>query len=296
MRLNRKGSKSRTANQTTFLRTARLLGGAFRGPGERAVRAHRVPVGPMASQAAGACPRHQQLRTLATQLGLKNSFLGSNQLTLEAVAAMRQQRFRTPAVVMTKASHLATQGAEYEELLQRVGLEQLAEAFPSHAWQHFVETGWAAMPMQLAELDKRFLQACMLCNLANLGVTPTRADTYLNAEGQAGYDFTNGWLRNPCTTPNASFVSTHPSVFRLTVGFLARRLLNAGTCGESVRALLTWKCIYEQCALLTWKRIGYCHALDTATRGKLPRVGYLPVLDVATRGTFGAHCSLGHAN
>ena len=178
---------------------------------------------PMAAQAAGGCPRHQQLRTLATQLGLKNSFLGANEPTLETLAAMRQQHFRTPAVYATKTSHLATQGADYEELLQRVRLDQLAEAFPSDAWQHFLETGWAAMPMHAGELDRRFLHACTLCNLANLGVTPTRADTYLNAEGQAGYDFTNGWLRNPGTTPNGSFVSTHPSVFRLTVGFLARR-------------------------------------------------------------------------
>ena len=198
-------------------------------------------MGPMAAQAAGGCPRHQQLRTLATQLGLKNSFLGANEPTLETLAAMRQQDFRTPAVFTTKQSHLASQGADYEELLQRVSLDQLAAAFPSDTWQHFVDTGWAAMPMRLAELDKRFLQACTLSNLANLGVNPTRADTYLNAEGQAGYDFTNGWLRNPGTTPNASFVSTHPSVFRLTVGFLARRLLNAGACGESVRALLAWR-------------------------------------------------------
>ena len=188
----------------------------------------------MAARAGGGSPRHQQLRQLATQLGLRNSFLGANRLTLEAVAAMRQECFRIPAVCATKPSHIATQGADYKELLQRVSLEQLAEAFPSDAWQHFEKTGWAAMPLQLGVLDRRFLEVCMLCNLANLGVTPARADTYLNAEGQAGYDFTNGWLRNPGTTPNGSFVSTHPSVFRLTVGFLARRLLNAGACGDSV--------------------------------------------------------------
>ena len=129
---------------------------------------------------------------------------------------MRQERFRIPAVYATKPSHLATQAADYEELLQQVSLKQLAEAFPSDAWQHFEKTGWAAMPMQLGALDKRFLEVCTLCNLANLGVTPTRADSYLNAEGQAGYDYTNGWLRNPATTPNGSFISTHPSVFLLT--------------------------------------------------------------------------------
>ena len=243
---------------------------------------------PMAAQAAGGCPRHQQLRTLATQLGLKNSFLGANEPTLETLAAMRQQHFRTPAVYATKTSHLATQGADYEELLQRVRLDQLAEAFPSDAWQHFLETGWAAMPMHAGELDRRFLHACTLCNLANLGVTPTRADTYLNAEGQAGYDFTNGWLRNPGTTPNGSFVSTHPSVFRLTVGFLARRLLNAGACGDSVRAHLTWRRQFvapqpaRSCtaAHRILPRIGYCHALDTATRWILPRDGYCHAWDV----------------
>ena len=234
---------------------------------------------PMAAQAAGGCPRHQQLRTLATQLGLKNSFLGANEPTLETLAAMRQQHFRTPAVFATKQSHLATQGADYEELLQRVSLDQLAAAFPSDAWQHFVDTGWAAMPMRLAELDKRFLQACTLSNLANLGVNPTRADTYLNAEGQAGYDFTNGWLRNPGTTPNASFVSTHPSVFRLTVGFLARRLLNAGACGDSVRALLAWRC---QLIAPHWilPRIGFCHAWDIAPRWIFPRAGCCHAWDV----------------
>ena len=242
---------------------------ASRAPGERARCVPTgAPVAPMAAQAAGGCPRHQQLRTLATQLGLKNSFLGANEPTLETLAAMRQQDFRTPAVFATKQSHLASQGADYEELLQRVSLDQLAAAFPSDAWQHFVDTGWAAMPMRLAELDKRFLQACTLSKLANLGVNPTRADTYLNAEGQAGYDFTNGWLRNPGTTPNASFVSTHPSVFRLTVGFLARRLLNAGACGDSVRALLAWRRqLFRSSTAARWilPRIGYCHALDTAT-------------------------------
>ena len=200
----------------------------------------------------------------------------------------------------TKTSHLATQGADYEELLQRVRLDQLAEAFPSDAWQHFLETGWAAMPMHAGELDRRFLHACTLCNLANLGVTPTRADTYLNAEGQAGYDFTNGWLRNPGTTPNGSFVTTHPSVFRLTVGFLARRLLNAGACGDSVRAHLTWRRQFvapqpaRSCtaAHRILPRIGYCHALDTATHWILPRVGYCPVMDIATRGTYSVRALL----
>jgi hypothetical protein len=49
---------------------------------------------------------------------LKNSFLGANEPTLETLAAMRQQHFRTPAVFATKTSHLATQDADYEELLK----------------------------------------------------------------------------------------------------------------------------------------------------------------------------------
>ena len=79
------------------------------------------------------------MRSLAAQLGLKNSFLGANELMLEVAAAMRQQRYHTTAV-FTKTSHLPTQGADYQELLQQVSLGQLADAFPSDAWQHFVET------------------------------------------------------------------------------------------------------------------------------------------------------------
>mmetsp|Transcript_15960 Transcript_15960/g.38114 ORF Transcript_15960/g.38114 Transcript_15960/m.38114 type:complete len:254 (+) Transcript_15960:158-919(+) len=89
-------------------------------------------------------------------------------------------------------------------------------------------SGWAALPMPDSILDKRFLRICTLSSMADLGVTPTRADTYLNGEGHAGYDFTMGWLRNPATTPNAAFVATHPTTYRLTVGFMARQLLRAG--------------------------------------------------------------------
>ena len=90
----------------------------------------------------------------------------------------------------------------------------------------------------------------MIC--ISVGATPTCADTYLNAEGQAGYEFTCGWLRNPGTngtTPNAAFLGkgflgfcTHPTVFRLTVGFMARRLLRAGACSTSRVAIACAHC------------------------------------------------------
>ena len=110
-------------------------------------------------------------------------------------------------------------------------------------------SGWAALPMPDSILDKRFLRICTLSSMADLGVTPTRADTYLNGEGHAGYDFTWGWLRNPATTPNAAFVATHPTTYRLTVGFMARQLLRAGMsstacahCVHSVWVELLWSC------------------------------------------------------
>ena len=62
---------------------------------------HRRAGVPMAAQAAGGCSRHQRLRSLAAQLGLKNSFLGANELMLAAVAAKRQQRCHTLAVFTT---------------------------------------------------------------------------------------------------------------------------------------------------------------------------------------------------
>ena len=182
----------------------------------------------MDAQAHPGRTRHQSLRAQAKALGLKNSFLGSNELVLETVVAMRQQGFRTPAVFTTKTSHLAAQGSDYQALLQQVSVEQLSEAFPSEAWNDFMASGWAALPMPDSILDRRFLHICTLSSMADLGVTPTRADTYLNGEGHAGYDFTMGWLRNPATTPNAAFVATHPTTYRLTVGFMARQLLRAG--------------------------------------------------------------------
>ena len=203
----------------------------------------------MDAQAHPGRTRHQSLRAQAKALGLKNSFLGSNELVLETVVAMRQQGFRTPAVFTTKTSHLAAQGSDYQALLQQVSVEQLSEAFPSEAWNDFMASGWAALPMPDSILDKRFLRICTLSSMADLGVTPTRADTYLNGEGHAGYDFTMGWLRNPATTPNAAFVATHPTTYRLTVGFMARQLLRAGMsstacahCVHSVWVELLWSC------------------------------------------------------
>jgi len=192
----------------------------------------------MDAQAHPGRTRHQSLRAQAKALGLKNSFLGSNELVLETVVAMRQRDFRTPAVFTTKTSHLAAQGSDYQALLQQVSVEQLSEAFPSEAWNDFMASGWAALPMPDSILDRRFLHICTLSSMADLGVTPTRADTYLNGEGHAGYDFTMGWLRNPATTPNAAFVATHPTTYRLTVGFMARQLLRAGWADDinTVRA------------------------------------------------------------
>ena len=90
--------------------------------------------------------------------------------------------------------------------------------------------------------------------LGNLGATPTCADTYLNAEGQAGYDFTSGWLR---TQPREerhdgffgqSFLGfcTHPTVFRH--GWLhgkaaaARRRMIHVACGDSAHCWLGRRC------------------------------------------------------
>ena len=171
----------------------------------------------MDAQAHPGRTRHQSLRAQARALGLKNSFLGANELVLETVVALRQRGFRTPAVFTTKTSHVAAQLSDYQALLQQVSVEQLSEAFPSEAWNDFTSSGWAALPMPDSILDKRFLHICTLSSMADLGVTPTRADTYLNGEGHAGYDFTMGWLRNPATTPNAAFVATHPTTYRLTV-------------------------------------------------------------------------------
>ena len=203
----------------------------------------------MDAQAHPGRTRHQSLRAQARALGLKNSFLGANELVLETVVALRQRGFRTPAVFTTKTSHVAAQLSDYQALLQQVSVEQLSEAFPSEAWNDFTSSGWAALPMPDSILDKRFLHICTLSSMADLGVTPTRADTYLNGEGHAGYDSTMGWLRNPATTPNAAFVATHPTTYRLTVGFMARQLLRAGMsstacahCVHSVWVELLWSC------------------------------------------------------
>ena len=182
----------------------------------------------MDAQALQAVPTHLELRELARELGLKNSFLGCNQLTLEAIVALRQQGYRTPAVMSTKTSHQADQAMQYQGLLGQVSVAQLGEAFPRKEWDAFMESGWAAMPMPTSTLEARFLHACTLCSMADMGVTPTRGDTYLNCENHAGYDCSNGWLRKPATTPNAAFVATHPTTYRLTAGLLARQLLRAG--------------------------------------------------------------------
>ena len=75
-----------------------------------------------------------------------------------------------------------------------------------------------------------------------MDVTPTRADTYLNAEGQAGYDFTNGWLRtqprDDGTTPNApNSVPSHGWLPGKAAA--ARRRVFHVACGDS--ALLAWE-------------------------------------------------------
>ena len=179
-----------------------------------------------ALQAAGH--NHQELRQLAKGLGLRNSFLGCNKQTLASIAALRQKGHRTPACMSTKTFHQADQASQYLGLLEGVSVAQLAEAFPRTEWDAFVERGWAAMPMPTGILDARFLEACTLCSMADMGVTPTRGDTYLNGKNHGGYCFSNGWLRKPATTPSAAFVATHPTTYRLTVGFLARQLLCAG--------------------------------------------------------------------
>ena len=188
-----------------------------------------------ALQAAGH--NHQELRQLAKGLGLRNSFLGCNKQTLASIAALRQKGHRTPACMSTKTFHQADQASQYLGLLEGVSVAQLAEAFPRTEWDAFVERGWAAMPMPTGILDARFLEACTLCSMADMGVTPTRGDTYQNCENHAGYDCSNGWLRKPATTLNAAFVATHPTTYRLTAGLLARQLLHAGALHtEATRA------------------------------------------------------------
>ena len=182
----------------------------------------------MGAQALQAGHKHQDLRELAKKLGLRNSFLGSNKQSLSAIVALRQQGYRTPACMSTTDSHQADQALQYQGLLGQVSVAQLAEAFPKTEWDAFVASGWAAMPMPTGLLDARFLEACTLCSMVDMGVTLTRGDTHPNGQNHAGYCYSNGWLRKPATTQSAAFVSTHPTTYRLTVGFLARQLLRAG--------------------------------------------------------------------
>ena len=101
----------------------------------------------------------------------------------------------------SKAQWKADTAERYNGLLDMVTLAQLSQAFPEASWQGVLRNGWVSMSMDLLLADRRFLEVCLYTNLAGLGVSPKRGDTYASSEHDRSYDCGRGWLRSPAFTP-----------------------------------------------------------------------------------------------
>lgn len=167
---------------------------------------------------------HAQLRNTMRERGMPNCFPGSTSVALQAILDVDDHNMPVPMVARTKAGFETSQRSAYDKLIASCTLEQLGSGLPNDIWQHYLQTGWCAVDLAFAPIERRFLDACYRCHLAELGVDPLDASTYHNADNVSGYDAGYGWLRNPGVTPNSYYMGTHPRVYRMHVGFLARTL------------------------------------------------------------------------
>ena len=171
---------------------------------------------------------HIQLRNSMRKRGLTNCFQGATTAALKAILALDDHNLPVPVVAQTKARFEASQRSRYDGLMNSCTLEQLGCGLPTESWQNYLQTGWCTVELGFAPVERRFLNACYRAHLADLGVNPEDASTYVNADQVAGYDARYGWLRNPGVTPNSYYTGTHPRVYRIHVGFLARLLQHMG--------------------------------------------------------------------
>jgi hypothetical protein len=125
-------------------------------------------------------PSRSRVRSEASSRGLRTSGTSAE---LSALNESADSGAGVPAARQSKQLYLAGVTSRYDQLLGSVTLAQLGQGFPEDSWQSVVRNGWATLPLHLLLADKRFLRVCLYANLADLGVSPERADTYESAQG-----------------------------------------------------------------------------------------------------------------
>ena len=185
---------------------------------------------------------HDELRNENNQRGFKNSRKDSSSEALRAVLEVDDEKLRPPLSVFVKEKRDPEILNDYEREVELTTLTALSNCFPDAAWQHYLQQGWVTFDMQLTAEEKRMINSCHRVLMAELGVNPTRADTYRAAKDDMGYDYAYGWLRNPSLSASQFYLATHPRMWRHFVGFYARYLLHTGTHDdddpEAVKACL----------------------------------------------------------
>ena len=171
-------------------------------------------------------PSRSRVRSEASSRGLRTSGTSAE---LSALNESADSGAGVPAARQSKQLYLAGVTSRYDQLLGSVTLAQLGQGFPEDSWQSVVRNGWATLPLHLLLADKRFLRVCLYANLADLGVSAERADTYESAQGDRSYDCGHGWLRRPAFTMNRCELRGDPrAVARLKLQIIGATL--AGAC------------------------------------------------------------------
>ena len=207
---------------------------------------------------------HGLLRAAAEQRGYKNSFLGSTEVALKATLELDDDpHLRPPLAVFNQESRSTTIHDDYHSEVLQTTLVDLANCLPDSDWETFKRQGWVTFDLELTGEELRMINTSSRTALAEMGVIPSRRDTFAAAENVLGYDPTHGWYRNPQLTASQFYVATHPRMYRFFVGFHARWLIRQGyiSSEENVRACLelVMQSYNSKLKLPGGKESGFCH-------------------------------------
>lgn len=168
---------------------------------------------------------HEELRKKAKQVGLRNSYFGSNSKHLHHALNVVETEPEKHLHIMTQKRLVEQIEASNKTLLKGVTVSMLASLFPEKKWARYKRKGWCMLRLNFSEKEARCLRLSYDVAMAELGVDPTNPSSFENAKGVQGYDFSWGWLRNPgCNLPQI-YLATHPRLYRFHVGLYARLMI-----------------------------------------------------------------------